>query len=629
MGSQSVNKFTSPESKKKFTRLLLNDIQALDKMLKNNMIESGIYRIGAEQELCLLDNNFMPATNNMEVLKAISDDHFVPEIAKFNIEANLDPFEFEGDCFEKIEDQLRYLLNKAHLVVESMDTKILMTGILPTLRKEHLNFEFMTANPRYKALNEVMKQQKGSDFELNIMAIDELITTHENILFEACNTSFQVHMQIQADEFVSKYNWAQMIAGPVLAVCANSPLLLGKRLWKETRIALFQQSVDTRPINIKREQEPRVTFGTQWAKGTAVDLFRDNISRFNMLFSSDEKEDALAVLEQGGIPQLEALKMHNSTVYKWNRACYGVGGGKPHLRIENRYIPSGPTVIDEIANAAFWLGIMHSMPHEYHNLPEQVAFEDCRYNFYNAARNGLDCQFKWFNKTVSAQKLIRSVLLPMAREGLEKAKINPHKINELLEVIEKRVEKNKNGSKWLIKNFTSLLEKSTANEASRSITEALYHNQLASKPVHKWRDIDPRKIDGLKKFGTVREIMERELYIAKEDDLIDLVVNMMDWKSIRSIPVENAAHELVGLITVKDLLHYNTKPHSSRPELVKDIMQTEFISIPSSTSTEEAVSLLAQTRACCLLVTEDKHLSGIVTESDIVQVANITKVFKK
>jgi CBS domain-containing protein len=269
------------------------------------------------------------------------------------------------------------------------------------------------------------------------------------------------------------------------------------------------------------------------------------------------------------------------------------------------------------------------MPKEYENLPDQVAFEDCRYNFYNAARNGLDCQFKWFNKTVSAQKLIRTTLLPMARAGLEKAKVNPNKINELLEVIEKRVEKNKNGSKWLIKNFTTLLEKSTANEASRSITEALYHNQLASKPVHKWRDIDPRKIDSMKKFGTVREIMERELYIAKEDDLIDLVVNMMDWKSIRSIPVENAAHELVGLITVKDLLHYNTKPHSSRPELVKEIMQTEFISIPSSTSTEEAVSLLAQTRACCLLVTEDKHLSGIVTESDIVQVANITKVFKK
>ncbi|MFY0643332.1 MAG: CBS domain-containing protein [Bacteroidia bacterium] len=629
MGSQSVNKFTSPESKKKFTRLLLNDIQAMDSMLKSGLIESGIQRIGAEQELCLLDENFGPATNNMEVLAAINDPHFVPEIAKFNIEANLDPFEFTGDCFDQIEDQLRGLLNKAFSVTEKLNTKILMTGILPTLRKEHLDFDHMTPNERYQALNEIMRNQKGSDFELNIMAIDELITTHENILFEACTTSFQVHMQIEPNDFTKMYNWAQMIAGPVVAVAANSPLLLGKRLWKETRIALFQQSVDTRPINIKREQEPRVTFGKEWASGTAVDIFRDNISRFNLLFATDEKEDSLAVLEKGGIPQLEALKMHNSTVYKWNRACYGVGGGKPHLRIENRYIPSGPTVLDELANAAFWLGIMNSMPEEYENLPEMVPFEDCRYNFYNACRNGLDCQFKWFDKTVSAQKLIKNTLLPMAREGLLKAKINPRKIDQLLDVIEKRVSKNKNGSKWMIKNFTILLDKSTAYEASRSITEAMYHNQLNSRPVHKWRDIDPTKIDTMKRFGSVRDVMERELYIAKEDDLIDLVINMMDWKNIRSIPVENSKHELVGLITVKDILHYHTKPQSSRPELVSEIMQTDFVSIPADTSTEEAVSLLAKTRACCLLVTQEKALTGIITESDIVQVANMTKAFKK
>ncbi len=629
MGSQSVNQFTSPESKKKFTRLLLNDIQSLDYMLKEGMIESGIQRIGAEQELCLMDENFHPATNNIEVLKAINDPHFVPEIAKFNIEANLDPFEFTGDCFDLIEDQLRNLLNKAFQVTESLNTKILMTGILPTLRKEHLEFEYMTPNPRYEALNEVMKRQKGSDFELNIMAVDELITTHPNILFEACNTSFQVHMQIEPDDFTAMYNWAQMIAGPVMAVAANSPILLGRRLWKETRIALFQQSVDTRPVNIKREQQPRVTFGKEWASGTACDIFRDNISRFNMLFATDEKENSLEVLESGGIPQLEALKMHNSTVYKWNRACYGVGGGKPHLRIENRYIPSGPTVIDEMSNAAFWLGIMNAMPDEYRDIAELVPFEDCRYNFYNAARNGLDSQFKWFDKTVSAQKLIRLKLLPLAREGLNKAGVNPVKSDQLLGVIEKRVSNNKNGAKWITQNFTVLLEKSTAQEASRSITEVMYHNQLNSRPVHKWRNLDPKKIDHMKHFKSVRDIMERELYIAKEDDLIDLVVSMMDWKNIRSIPVENSKNELVGLITVRDILHYHTKPKDSRPELVSEIMNTEFVSIPDSTSTEEAVSLLAKTRACCLLVTHDKELSGIVTESDIVQVANMTQAFKK
>ena len=261
MGNQSVNQFTNPEARKKFTRMLLNDIRALERMLEEGMIESGITRIGAEQELCLVDDRFQPKTNNLEILSAINDPHFVPEIAKFNIEANLDPQEFDSDCFSRMEKQLRDLLAKAHEAAETRDTQIVMTGILPTLRKEHLQFDHITPNPRYNALDEAIKAQRGSDFELNILGVDELITNHNNILFEACNTSFQVHMQTSPEEFTQKYNWSQMIAGPVLAVAVNSPLLLGKRLWKETRIALFQQSVDTRSsTNIKRDQEPRVTY---------------------------------------------------------------------------------------------------------------------------------------------------------------------------------------------------------------------------------------------------------------------------------------------------------------------------------------------------------------------------------
>jgi hypothetical protein len=262
MGSHSVVRLNSAEAKKKFTKLLLNDIKALELMLQKGLIESDITRIGAEQELCLVNDEFGPAPNNLEVLELIKDSHFVTEIARFNIEANLDPLEFKSDCFIVLEKQLRKLLEKADSVAQKLNTRILMTGILPTLRKDHLQFEFMTPNARYEALNETMHEQRGSDFELHIMGIDELITSHNNILFEACNTSFQVHLQVMPDEFSDKYNWAQLIAGPVVAVAANSPLLLGKRLWKETRIALFQQSVYTRSsTNTNREQEPRVTFG--------------------------------------------------------------------------------------------------------------------------------------------------------------------------------------------------------------------------------------------------------------------------------------------------------------------------------------------------------------------------------
>lgn len=630
MGNQSIKKFSDPEAKKQFTRMLLNDINALQRMLDEGLIEAGITRIGAEQELCLTDNNFYPKTNNIEVLEAIDDPHFVPEIAKFNIEANLDPQEFDADCFKRMEKQLRDLMKVAHKVTEDRDTKIVMTGILPTLRKEHLEFDYMTPNPRYKALDDVMKKQRGSDFELNIMGVDELITSHTNILFEACNTSFQVHMQISPEEFTEKYNWSQMIAGPILAACANSPLLLGRRLWKETRIALFQQSVDLRSsTNIKREQEPRVTFGKHWQTGTVVDLYKDNVSRFNLLFATDEKEEAMKVLDEGGIPQLEALKLHNGTVYKWNRACYGVGGGKPHLRIENRYIPSGPTIKDEIANAALWLGAMYGMPEEHRNIHEQVKFVDTRYNFYNACRNGLDCQFKWFDKVIRAETLLRETIIPMAKDGLTKAGIAKDSIEELMGIVDERVAKNRNGAKWMLSNFTTVLKGSTANEASRNIAEAIYHNQMSSKPVHLWDDIDLSEEYAKKHFRTARDIMETELYIAKEEDIVELAINMMDWKSIRSIPVENAKNELVGVVTAREILKYHTVGGANRPETIKEIMSTDFLTVSPYATTAEVIDLMAEERASCLFVMDGKHIAGLVSESDIVQVAKLTKIFKR
>lgn len=630
MGNQSVSQFTGAEAKKKFTLALLNDIAALQHMLDTGMVEAGITRIGAEQELCLVDSQFAPSSNNIEVLAAIDDPHFVPEIAQFNIEANLDPQDFHTDCFKRMEKQIRELMAKAHRATEERDTKIIMTGILPTLRKRHLDFDYMTPNARYEALDHIIKQQRGSDFELNIMGVDELITSHHNILFEACNTSFQVHMQISPEQFTSKYNWAQMIAGPILAVSANSSLLLGKRLWKETRIALFQQSVDIRSsTNIKREQEPCVTFGKQWLKGTVVDLYKDNISRFNLLFASEDQEDAQKVLEEGGVPKLEALNMHNSTVYKWNRACYGVGGGKPHLRIENRYIPAGPTVKDELANAALWLGAMHAMPEEYEDLPSLVGFEECRYNFYNAARSGLDCKFNWFGTTYAADQLLKKVIVPLAKKGLAKANIDQDTIDDLIGIIEKRIDnKKKNGAKWLLKNFSTLLEGSTANEASRNITEAIYHNQMSSKPVHLWKDIDMKASYAKRKFNRVSDIMETEVYVAKEDDIIELAINMMDWKNIRSIPVENPKNELVGIITARELLKYHTMSDSNKPVLVKDLMETNMILLSPDATTADAVELLAETRASYILVTENKFLMGLISESDIVQVAKMMEVFK-
>ncbi|MEM9023141.1 MAG: hypothetical protein AAGB22_05340, partial [Bacteroidota bacterium] len=530
MGQQNVSQFLDPAAKRNFTRHLLNDLMALEQMLENGQFESGIKRIGAEQEVCLVRKDWRPAMNAVDVLKRINDPHYVTEIARYNMEINLDPQVFSGNCLSVMEQQLRDLLAMGRKAAEANDSRIILTGILPTIQRKELEFEYMTPNPRYEALNETIRDQRGEDFELRIIGIDEMATSHHNILFEACNTSFQVHLQIDPDEFVEQYNWAQAISGPVLSLAANSPLLMGRRLWSETRIALFQQSMDTRnTATMRREMEPRVSFGRDWLRGSVAELFKDNISRFNLWFASDVEQNATDALKAGKIPELDALKLHNGTVYRWNRACYGISDtGKPHLRIENRYLPSGPTVIDEMANTAFWLGVMRGMPDNYRNIENKVPFEDVRLNFYNAARTCLDTQFRWFGKTHTARELIREELLPLAKEGLSSMAVDPADIARYMDVIEARVDAHTNGTRWLIKNFSVLLERSTPSEASSNITKTLYHNEHSERPVHEWDDLDPGRIDEQKEFAEVHQIMTSDLFTVKEDDPIELVINVMD-----------------------------------------------------------------------------------------------------
>jgi len=629
MGEHTVSKISGSEEKRNYTRHLLGDILALEHMLKNNMFETGIQRIGAEQELVLLDKDWKPSMNNMEILRAVNDPHYTTEIARFNLEINLDPLVFTGDCFSTLERDLRGLLSKGVQTAKKSDTNILLTGILPTLTKDCLHFEYMTPNPRYEALNDVMKGQKGGDFELNIVGVDELLTKHPNILFEACNTSFQIHLQLEPDEFVSQYNWSQLISGPVLSLASNSPLLMGKRLWSETRIALFQQSVDTRSNEVlQRSKEPRVTFGKDWLYDSVANLFKDNVSRYNFLFSSDHYEDSMETLKNGGIPKLGALILHNGTVYKWNRPCYGISNGKPHLRIENRYIPSGPTIDDEIANTVFWLGLMKGMPDKFKNLQKMMSFEDARFNFYNAARRGMDTPFNWFGKTIPAVRLLERELIPLAYEGLDKVGIDNSDIIKYMDIIQARLKKKQNGASWLSKNFSELLKGSTPAEASVNITKKLYQLQEEGKPVHTWKNVRPNQVNSHKEFKTVNEIMETDLFTVNEDDLLDLVVHVMDWQQIRHVPVENSKSQLVGMINSKCIISYLSTKDRDEESSAKDIMQTEYPTIAATASTNEAIRLMAENRADALpVVMEDGTLLGIITESDIVQVANMTGRF--
>ena len=625
MGALDVYVVENKEQRKKFVAAILKDMKALDLMLERDMFERGTMRIGAEQEFCLVDKHLKPAMIALEVLELLDDPHFTTELALFNLEANLDPIKFTGDALSRMENQLYGLLQKADQIALDHGARILLTGILPTIRKSDLEFENITPYRRYHALNEAMIKQRGGDFEFNIKGTDELITKHNSMLFEACNTSFQVHLQIDPDELVDKYNWAQAIAGPVLAACTNSVLLFGKRLWDETRIAVFEQTVDLKNMkNPEREIKSRVDFGTGWLESSITEIFQHDVAYYKLLLAGDIEEDAMEALRDGKIPKLTALSLFNGTIYKWNRACYGITDGKPHLRIENRYIPAGPTVIDEMANTAFWLGLMEGMPDDIGNISDLMDFDHAKLNFIKAAQMGLGAQFRWTDgDRYTAQDLIINKLLPRARQGLEKMKIDAHDIDKYLNIIEARVVNHQTGSIWASQSFTELRRTAGIEESMMAVTAGMLKRQQSGQPVHTWSYASTSESGSWEgKFKYVHQVMSKELYTVQNEDLIELVTNVMNWRKLHHVPVENEEGEVVGMISSGDILKYYCKKDDSDEELtVNDIMTHDPITVAPDTFTVEALKLMRKHNMGCLPVVKNKKLIGILTEFDFVYIA--------
>lgn len=624
MGSQSVKAIKTQKQRKDFVCHLLNDIRAFEYMIENDVFEKGIQRVGAEQELCIVDKDFRPSFKALEILERVNDPHLTTELALFNLEINLDPFELTKDCFQKLEKQLTELVDKVNTAAHEFDNdKIVLTGILPTLKKKDLIFKNMTPFKRYKTLNNVMKSIRGKDFKLHLQGVEELIVKHESILFEACNTSFQIHLQIDLDNAIDMYNWSQAIAGPMLSVMSNSPLLLSKELWSETRIALFQQSIDLRNKSyLLREQKPRVSFGDAWIKDSVLELFTDDISSHAPLVTADFDEDSLEKLEKGIMPKLEALNLHNGTLYKWNRLCYGVHNNVPHLRIENRYVPSGPSIKDEIANALFWVGVMKGMPDDYKNIWTKMPFIDAKSNFLNAARTGIDTYFNWFGEGFSTKEIVKKVLLPIARKGLESAKIDANDINYYLGIIEQRVDTNITGSKWLTRNKRSLVKKISNYETNALLTYHTYKNQQQNIPVHKWENITITPVEISKKYDKLYKVMSTGIFVVNENDLIELIFKIMEWKNIHHVPVMDKDNKIVGLITKEQLRTYDFSSPKNKNIIAKRIMNADFISLSPETSTAKAAKLMNAEKTC-VLVMDELELLGIFTKNDLDRVQNL------
>ncbi len=612
------------KSRRDFMRALLADLRALERMLEEGRFEKGVKRIGAELELFITDKAFQPVAGVLPLLDKLKDPHFTTELGAFQIEMNADPQDFKTDGFAKMEQQIVTLVEKSRKAAEELNYHVVMTGILPTIRKSDLGMSNMVPSPRYLALSKAVQELRGGDFEFSIKGLDELVIAHDSVMVEACNSSFQVHLQVDADQFARQYNLAQVLAGPLLSTATNSPLLFGKRLWYETRIALFQQAVDTRSkTQHARDQSARVTFGSRFVDKSIIEIFKEDITRFRTLVGTDLDEDPQAVLNQGKAPQLKALRLHNGTIYRWNRACYGIIDGKPHLRIENRVMPSGPSVIDEVANAAFWCGLMVELSHQYEDITRHIDFDHAQGNFYAAAREGLGAHFSWLDgRETLASKLVLDELIPAAEAGLRRQGVDEGDIKRYIGTIDERVRTGRTGSRWFLSSLQAMKDKGSMGERQNALVAATVQRQASLRPVSEWERARLDEASTLShNYMRVDQHMTTDLFTVHADDAVDLVANLMGWERIRHVPVEDKNHKLIGLVSYRQVLRFLTMGGATKDAAVSEIMKADVITVTPETSTLEAIQLMRRYRIGCLPVLQNGRLVGVVTEENFLKIS--------
>lgn len=618
MGIQ-VDGNISKQVKLKFIHQLLEDVEALEYMVEHNLFEAGTWRIGAEQELCIVNEDWKPAPDALQILAAANDLSIATELATYNLEINLDPLRLQHNCFSVIRQQLEAKLSLLKSKAAEFNDKIVMAGILPSISRNELSLEYLTPLKRYEHLNNALLKARGLKFDLFLKGLDEIHVRHDNILFEACNTSFQCHLQLHPADFAVAYNWALAISAPVLAAATNSPLLLGKELWSEIRIALFQQAIDTRKtIDEIRERKGRVTFGENWIKSNITELYKYNISNYHPLLFKEHPEHAMEKLKNGEIPELYSLRLHNGTVYSWNRLCYGTGNGQPHLRLENRYIPAGPTVADEIANMVFWTGLMVNPPGEAFDIWNHFNFKDVKSNFFKAARTGMESVLIWKGKPISAKRLIEEELLPLASIGLSKAGVDARDIQLYLGIIQRRIQ-TQTGAQWQIRNYRKLREVMGQSDAVVSLTQNIYQRQQENNAVCDWTDIDTAEsvAERYSKMVYVRQLMSTNLITVFPDDLLLFVNNVMQWQNIGHMLIEDKKGKLVGLVTAPSLIEFMQSHESLHNVSVDRIMKKKIITIGPDDTIQNALELMQKNNITSLPVVSNDILVGIVTRKDM------------
>src|SRR3954469_23427595 len=487
MGEEVEQQSFTREDRTRYRKKVRASLDVFERMLAEARFDADNPATGMEIELNLVDEHNDPALCSIEVLEALGDPDFQTELGRFNLEINVAPKRRPEQGVMACGEGVRNSLNAAEAVANDVGAHMVMVGILPTLTERHLDREVLSTNPRYQLLSDEIPAARGEDIVLDIRGPERLRVTADSIAPEAACTSTQLHVQVSPDDFSSYWNASQAISSAQLVVGANSPYLLSRELWQETRIGLFEQATDTRAEELKAQGvRPRVWFGERWIT-SIFDLFEENARYFGALLPLCDPEDPWETLERGDVPRLGELRLHNGTIYRWNRPIYDVVRGQPHLRVENRVLPAGPTVVDTIANAAFYYGVVRVLASEDRPLWTQMSFSAAEENFHAGARDGIEARVYWPGLgEVPAAELVVRRLLPMAHEGLDRWGVDAADRDRLLGIVQRRCIEGRNGPSWQADTFHRLYERLDRLEALREMTVRYRELMHSNDPVHTW-----------------------------------------------------------------------------------------------------------------------------------------------
>ncbi len=481
-----------PEDYQRFAQRLAESLEALRTVLARPGFGQGPCTIGAELEMFLVDRAGYPLPVNRQVLKRTMDPRVTLELDRFNLEVNLRPGPLAGRPFRFLQAEFEDVLAEVRRAAGSLEARVAVIGILPTLREVDLGGDALTGMPRYRALSEGIKRRRQGPFRVAISGAEPLDMTWDEVTLEGANTSLQYHLRVPPGDFARTYNAAQLATGPVLAVAGNSPLFLGRRLWDETRVALFRQAVDDRGEKHEGEWRPhaRVSFGQGWVREGAYELFAEAVALHPPLLPVVGSESPLEAVAAGRLPRLDELRLHQSTVWSWNRAIYDPKDGG-HVRVELRALPAGPSVVDMVANGAFLLGLTLGLRERLDALLPAMPFHHARGNFQRAACQGLDAEMLWPTEVAPSPRSVPvtelvPTLLPVARRGLLLGGVDPEEADAMLAIIERRVAARRTGARWQRQVLASLEARMSREDALVALTERYLHQAASGRPVHEW-----------------------------------------------------------------------------------------------------------------------------------------------